>query len=313
MAHYAGEAPDSAAPGLRRGRARSAILWSLVGVALVVAAVRIILRSHALEPAHEALRAAPWWIFAAMVGLPLLNLLLTSATFQVLTNRYGRVGFVEMSALIAGSWLFSFVGMFGRIAYHRAIHRVPVRASVLVLVQALGCSFAGVLVLLGLALLIRRAGLGDAATASVIAVPPTALLAAAGVMRARDPSAHAWRWPAALALRYLDMAAWAARYLLLFTVLSRGVSVAEAAGFAAAAQVAMLVPIQIGLREWVIGLLGAGLGVAPEPSLADSLGPGLLVDLINRAAELVVAIPLGVAAAVWLGVRWKAARPRLTH
>ncbi|MFN7021447.1 MAG: hypothetical protein ACK4WH_08990 [Phycisphaerales bacterium] len=289
-----------------RARARSSLLWLVLGLALVGIAMRVVARSPALDAGLDALRASPWWVFAGLLAFPLLNLLITSATFQVLTGRYGRVGFAEMAALIAGAWLFSFVGMFGRIIYHREIHGVPARASVLVLAQALGGSFVGVLLLLGLALLAGAWRLDNASTAALLGGPVVFLAVISAAVRASSPGGHGWRWPAALLLRYLDMAVWALRYLLLFSTLYGGVSVASAAGFAAAAQAAMLVPIQVGLREWVIGLLGAGLAVAPQQSLGASLGPGLLADLINRLAELVIALPLGVLATVWLARRWHA-------
>lgn len=297
---------DSAATEQPGGmaRVRSSLLWLVLGLALVAVALRVVARSPALDSGLDALRASPWWVFAGLLTLPLLNLLITSATFQVLTGRYGRVGFAEMAALIAGAWLFSFAGMFGRIVYHREIHGIPARASVLVLAQALGGSLVGVLLLLGLSLLAGAWRLDNASTAALLCVPVVFLAVVSAVVRARSPGGHGWRWSAALGLRYLDMAVWALRYLLLFSTLFGGVSVASAAGFAAAAQAAMLVPIQIGLREWVVGILGAGLAVAPQPSLGASLGPGLLADLVNRLAELAVALPVGVLATVWLARRW---------
>ena len=78
-----------------------------------------------------------------------------------------------------------------------------------------------------------------------------------------------------------------------------------------AAQAAALVPFLgngLGLTEWAVGLTAAALpswmagGVGPEQSV------GLLAALVNRAAEVAVALPVGLVSAWWLSRRWKAAR-----
>ena len=60
------------------------------------------------------------------------------------------------------------------------------------------------------------------------------------------------------------------------------------------ADIALLVPFVgngLGVREWAVGLTASRQVAAAV---------GLTADLVNRAAELIVAIPLGLAAWVWL-------------
>lgn len=276
----------------------------LVGTVLLGAAIRIALGAASSHQALHALAGASKLSVAALLGLPIANLILTAATFLVLTNRHGRVRMGEMTALISSSWLLSFVGMFGRIAYHKAMHGIPVRASARVLLEALACSGLCVLLLLGLTLVAQVAGLGGAPAFGLLALPALGFIAASVLLR-RKPASNTWRWPAALAYRYLDMAVWAVRYSLVFALLFRPLTLVEAAGLAAAAQAAMLLPIQIGAREWVIGLLGTQLALSASGGGTDAVSPGLLADLVNRAAELAVAVPLGVWATIWLIRRWR--------
>jgi hypothetical protein len=107
------------------------------------------------------------------------------------------------------------------------------------------------------------------------------------------------------------MAVWMLRYALVFGLIGRPLGPTSAAAIALGGQAAMVLPIQIGLREWVVGLTSTLL---PEShtvagaAAAASLSPGLLADLINRAAELAVSVPLGLAAAAVLYRRWTTRR-----
>jgi len=71
-------------------------------------------------------------------------------------------------------------------------------------------------------------------------------------------------------------------------------------------QIAMLVPIAgngLGLREWAIGLTAASLtGLDPQA--------GLAADLVNRAVEVLVAVPVGLLSARVVSRRLKATLER---
>jgi hypothetical protein len=89
------------------------------------------------------------------------------------------------------------------------------------------------------------------------------------------------------------------------------VGVLGAGALTAVGQLAMLTPVQFGLREWAIGLASASLpGEASglgQVRLADAAAPGLLADCLMRAAELLIVLPVGLTASVWLWKRMRAA------
>ena len=111
---------------------------------------------------------------------------------------------------------------------------------------------------------------------------------------------------AAMGLRVADLIVWTLRYWVVFAIADSPVSMAQAAAVAAVSQVAMSVPLVgngLGLREWAVGLLRASLPAWYGVAAASSAG--LTADLVNRAAELLVAVPVGLlcAAAVTRRIR----------
>lgn len=253
----------------------------------------------------ESVRAASWTQLAALVGLPMVNLLLTAATFWVLTNGdeegAPRVGLGEMTALIATAGVMNFLpvkaGMVGRIAYHKMWNGIPVRKSVRVIVVELVVSAAAC------AMLMAAAVVGVHAGWAWLGVPMVGCAAVAGVMRARRGAG--WRVAAALGLQYADMLAWGARYLVCFAVMGKTLTMVQSAALTAVAQVASLVPIggsSLGLREWTIGLVSAAL---PEwaGKAAGTVAEGLSADVLNRAGEMMALVPMGVLGAVLVARR----------
>ena len=100
----------------------------------------------------------------------------------------------------------------------------------------------------------------------------------------------------AFAVRYLDTVVWIVRYAVAFSLIGHPISPIQATVFAAAAQLAMLVPFVgngLGVREWGIGLTLPLL----EREAASAIG--LTADLLNRAVEVMSAVPIGL---ICLGV-----------
>lgn len=255
----------------------------------------------------ESVRAASWTQLAALVGLPMLNLLLTAATFWVLTNGdeegAPRVGLGEMTALIATAGVMNFLpvkaGMVGRVAYHKMWNGIPVRKSVRVIVVELVVSAAACAMLMMAAVVSVRAGVRWVWLAS----PIVACAAVASVLRARRGAG--WRVAAALGLQYADMLAWGARYVVCFAVMGKSLTMVQSAALTAVAQVASLIPIggsSLGLREWTIGLVSSAL---PEWAgrAAGTLAEGLSADLLNRTGEIMALVPLGVVGGMWVARR----------
>lgn len=315
-----GEGPETA-PG-SRGRARvvSVVLFG-VGVLMLGAAVWTLSRQgETLRGAWEAARGASPVLLGACVLLPVVNWLATGATIWVLIGRHGRVGFREMSALVGAAWLLNMLpmrpGMVGRVAYHKKINGIRVMDSVRVIVVAMGCTAVALGSMLAMVALAAWTGhpLGLMALA---AGPPVLFGAVAMAVRRRTP---AWRWSAAVAFRYFDMLTWAVRYTLVFSVIGHPVGVVGGAAMTAVGQVAMMTPVQFGVREWAVGLASMWLPEArPDGApatnggerldagrIASASAPGLLADCCMRAAELVVVLPVGLCSSAWVVRRMRA-------
>lgn len=288
-------ASDEPAPKRRLRRGWSIALYA-VGVLLIAAAVWVIVRQQdTLAQAAAAARDAPAWLIAAVFVLPLLSWLCTNGIYWTLTRRYGVVGWWEMAALIATAWLLNYLplrpGMFGRVAYHKAVNGIALKDSARVIALAVSCTAIGAALMVAAAVAVRmlvpeaqrpQAMLATQATLGLV------LVLSALALHAVRPNALGWRVAAGLAWRFADVLIWALRYWAAFTLVGRPIDFTTATGLAAVAQVGMLAPIQFGAREWLVGLFSPITLV------------GLTADLINRAVEIVLALPLGLAASLWL-------------
>lgn len=313
-------APDLGG-GWRRGRRARRIAGFVVGVVLLGAAVWTVRGQW--DPMREAwgrLGGGWRWAIPVLLGLPLVSWALVSWTFAVLTKPDAqgrwRVGMGEMAALIGVSGLANYLpmkpGLVGRVAYHKAVNGIPVAESAGVIAANVGCGFAGcVLVVaagvgaIGAERWLGGWGHGAWGLPACVVIPGVVLWWigwGSGAGRTR-------RWSWAVGLRYADTLAWAVRYWVVFGVVGKSITPAQAAVFAAASNVAMLVPVAgngLGVREWAIGLLAPALpGWLGE---AGSLREALSADLINRVAEVAVTIPLGLVCGGWVvrraGLGW---------
>jgi hypothetical protein len=286
--------------GSRRVRA---LLGFAVGILLLASAVWVVASRHNdLGHAMKAVRSAPRLMVGAAVVLPVLNNLVIAMVFLVLTRRYGRVGGVEMCALIAAAWLLNYLplrpGLFGRVAYHRMVNGIRVRDSIRVMIGNVACGGVAV----GAALLVvavagwrSASGFGAlAGLGSLLVVLTVAALLSRGT--AWGPSI------AGVFLRYVDLMVWVGRYAIVFSLVGSPIDPLGAVAVASVCQAALLVPFVgngLGIREWAVGLTAAAL---PAAFLADGAGSaGLLADLVNRVAEVVAAVPAGLIGTWWLG------------
>ncbi len=284
-------AAPARAPWMRRAGLAAGILL-LAGAVLTV-----VLQRDSIGRAAEAVAHPSIARLALLGGAIAANLVLTGLTFSVLMSRHGRVGLFEMQALIAAATLMNFVplrpGLVGRIAWHRAFNAIPAAASITAVVTAMALSGAAA-GWMAAALLAGRYSPGM--LPMLVAGPVPVLAACLGFPRLRV-------WAAAGLLRYLEVAVWAARYYASFALLGSPIGWDGALALGCVSMVAMLAPLAgngLGVREWAIGLAA--------PLLAAShLEMGLAADLVNRAAELVVILPAGLAGAAWLSRRVRCA------
>ncbi len=288
------------APGGQTGRGRPAwIGWAgfALGVLLLGGAVAVVLSEPARFSAlFERLRGAPVWAVVFLFVSPLLNWLLVSACLWMLLRRHGRVGLGEMNALVGSAWLLNHLpmrpGLIGRVGYHKIVNGIRVRDAVESTLWSLG--LAGVAGAMGLSLaLLAPSGSGTAAMGLVLGGPVVVLAAAALGLRAAGgtgsgASRAAWML-GALSVRYADMAVWAARYAVVFWVMGAELTPVQIVMVTGVSQFAQLVPIAgggMGLREWLVGLTAGSLAQAFDAALAG--------DLVNRAAETLLVVPVGL-------------------
>jgi len=309
-----GEPAPSPALGPAESRVRRAgwrkAAGTAVGVAVLAAAVwAVASQRETLDPAWASLRAAPAWLIAALIVLPLGNLAATAGVLTLLNRRHGRVGWGEMTALVASAWLLNYLplrpGLVGRVTYHRLVNAIPIKASIGVLMEAIACGAGALAMLVAAGAAVARIQAHWSVLACAAVSPGLLVAAVAPGLRGRS-RARAW----ALAVRYLDTLMWVARYMLVFRAIGVPVSFVQAAGAAAVSQVVLLVPIVgngLGLREWAVGAVAAVMPVGRRGAQV-TVAAGLAADLVNRALELAAAIPAGLVGVAWLSARVRRAR-----
>lgn len=295
--------------GEPRGSARRwrAAVGFAAGVLLLAAAAWAV-ATQDFPGVWRAVTGRAGWV--ALVGvLALADWLLMSEVFHALMKPHGVVTRREMRALIGASWLLNYLpmrpGLFGRVAYHKAVNGIAVADSARVVAGNIGCGF----VAMGLGVLVALApgivGTPGPTLIVAAALAPAVLIAAplaAGV--SRNP--HARSWVRGSLLRYVDLWVWAARYFVIFRVLGHQIDPGQALAVAVVSQAAGLVPFfgnGLGLREWAVGLTAAALPAWMSGPADLSREAGLAADLVNRGAEVAAAVPVGLAGAWWLARR----------
>ncbi len=289
----------------RRARARNAAIGFVVGVALIAAAC-VVLLSHgdSLRDAAAAAADAPWWLVAALILMPVANASVVAWSFQIIMNRFGRVPFDDMAALIGSAWLLNYLpmrpGLVGRLAYHKAVHKVAFRQSIAVSVAlAIMTALAAAHLLAVYLAFTTHIWLG----AGVAIVSVGGVLAVANIAADRSPAGAVPRSAlrAALALRYVDLTIWALRFVVAFEIVGEPISLMVGLMLAAAVQLAYLFPFTgsgLGVVEWAVALV-ASLAIDIDPATA------IAASLVNRAGELVAVVPVGLAAGAYIAKRRK--------
>jgi uncharacterized membrane protein YbhN (UPF0104 family) len=287
------------------GRSIRRVIAYAVAIVLLALAVVTIVRSR--DGAALPSLAAHLPSLAMLAGLTLATAILSGVAFRILTVRYGHVSWLEMIALVNTAWLLNFLplrpGLFGRVAYHKTVHGIAVRDSIRVLLWAYTLSLAGAF--LGLVLGVAGASMPGLdrwlpAIAAVLVLSLAVFAAWARHVRPQ-PDPEVWRAIAVLAIRCVELHLWAARYFVCFDLVGHPVTWSAALIFAAVSTIASLIPLTgngLGVREWAVGGLAWLLPGVLAAGTAVTLDIGLEADLLNRAVEVLVAVPVGLASAV---------------
>lgn len=286
--------PPPSAWHVRRAWRRAA---GVLGLILLAAAVLMLVRQHdTITAAWNSIRhlPAPTLLgrLSLLAGTVIVNLILTGLVFSVLASRYGKVGLLEMQAVLAATMLVNYLplrpGLLGRVAYHKTANGIDVTDSVKMILQAAGWSVAIAAYLLLSLIASLRLGM-DLRT---LILAPLPLLAIGGPLSA----ANQRRLLIAGFIRYIEVLVLAVRYHTAFALIGSPIDARGSIGFACASLMASMVPLVsngLGLREWSIGLLSPVL-------TAHRLALGVTADLLNRAVEILIALPLGLAGIAYL-------------
>lgn len=292
---------DVETPSPSRVSTRGGTPWRR-GLRAVGAAIAIVLLglavAYALRDADlTRLRAASPAFALGLLALVLVNVIASGLLFWAVTRPFDArppVGPVRMVELIALSGLLNYVpliraGLVGRTAYLKAAHDLPIRQSLvtiaIVAVVAVAAAIPPVVLLFPWEPALEYGALVGGWVVLTLATP-----AVGRVSVGRPVRPWGWAWGP---LRVLDMLAAAGRLWLAFRIVGYPIGFDDALVAGAAGMLTRLVvflPNGLGLSEWVVALLAGAM--APV-----SAAEGVAAALVDRAAEVVVAIATGALAA----------------
>jgi hypothetical protein len=276
---------------------------------LFIAAIWSISRSGLDVPTIlKRIGDSPTHVVVALIFLPLVNLAISASVFWILIRRFGKVTFSEMLMLIGASWLLNYLplkpGIWGRVAYHRAINGIAVRHSAQVVVESMACSAIASILAMFWSVLLAKFQDGHALFLWIPPILMPTVLGCGLLLRRRYPYSSAL--VCALSLRGMDLIIWSLRYWAVLAVVGSPITLAQAAALAAVSQVAMAIPLSgngLGLREWAVGFLRASLPVwygSQAPAVE-----GLTADVVQRTIEVLLALPIGLFSGIVLLGRWR--------
>ncbi len=268
--------------------------WIAYGLAVLLIALAVVFAVRGVDLSTLS-RAAPSDLLLIAAAV-LVNLAVTGLLFWAVTRPFDAmppVGPWRMIELITLSGLLNYVpvvrpGLWGRAAYLKARHGLPVRQSVLILAVVLALA-AAVLGLVSVVLLT----LPPAARWWVLAASLLVLTLIAPPIAQRvfkRPMPWAWTW---VPLRFLDLLVAAARLVLAFAVVGQPLSYDAALVIASASllvKLSGLTPNGLGLNAWVVAAVATATG-GLDPAV------GVAAALVDRAVEVLVMIPAGGLAA----------------
>ena len=261
----------------------------VVGVVLVGAALIAIVRSAPTLDQLRAVIARPdGWLIAWAVAATVGNLIGASGMFYALVRPFGQITFFEMGKLIAASSVLNYLpmrpGLVGRVVHQEVVNRIPMRRSVLSIVEAaVICAFTVFWLALAVAMI-------RFTSTRVIGGVVAALPIFCGLAYAMPQEMRSRRFFEAIFWRWMDLLLWTVRYAVVFEMLGIDLNLESAAAAACIAGAANMIPFignGLGVREWAIGLAG--------PALATwTTDTGLAAELLNRCLDLIVVAPIGI-------------------
>ena len=306
------DSPDEMPTRPTRDRLALKIIGFVVGLALLG---WIIYDAIATQQFAGLSNASPWQ-YAALLGCTLISVAANGGIFWAIIRPVASVKLWDVQCVNAAVNLLNYapirLGILTRIAHHRRVDGLPYTilfgwyaALAGLMFMTLGCVLLATLLRpqvdlwwLGILALLLIAG-----GAACVAVGSHRLLAGrwqgASKMIA-IPRAVAL----AVVLRLVDMAAYGGRLYLAISILGVPITQRDAVALTILSMVSTLTPVgSVGFREFAIAKIGPML---TDPSLSRHIDAAVLLD---RAGEVAVFIPLGVAALWWMARAWRRATP----
>lgn len=276
----------------------------VIGLLLIGVAVFVLVRNkNDLNEAIDAAQHASLWIIALAIALPVANAAIVAVSFWMLMRRFGNVPLGDMLGLIGSAWMLNYLpmrpGLIGRLAFHKLVHGVSLKSSVAVSVAlALMSGLAAAHMLIVGVAFSEGALLGS----GVLVVTSVVVYFVAGLAADRSPAGTVPRRDlrVAMLIRYIDMLVWAVRMWVCFAIVGSDLTPWSAILIAAAVQIAYLFPLTgagLGVVEWAVGVVAAIVVVDATAEI------GIAASLANRAAELLVVVPCGLAGSAYIAKR----------
>jgi len=298
--------------GQRVGRGAGKRIGFVVGLVLLVGAgVYLLSEPETLRGFVEQIRHAPMWAVVVVLVGPMVNWVFVGLCLHALIRRHGMVGRGEMLALVGSAWLLNHLpmrpGLVGRIGYHSKVNQIRVRdsieASVWSMVYA-GIASAGALVVV--LVVPQDISLGVLVMYLMIPIGLSLLLAIGGFAK----SHRVGYLFLGLMFRNADVVVWMVRYAGAFAMLGIEITPMQIVLITAASQIAQLIPFTgggFGFREWGVGIAAGLSSSGATITMRTAIG----ADVINRIAETVIVIPLGMVCTMLVARRfsiWREAK-----
>lgn len=279
----------------------------MVGLALLAAAaVYLLADPTTLKEFGDNISRAPLWATAVVVVGPLVNWVFVGLCLHALVRRHGEVGRGEMLALVGSAWLLNHLpmrpGLVGRIGYHAKVNKIRVRDSIEASVWSMVLAALANAIALGIVLILP----GDTPLMSLVLI----LLIPLGVflllaMLAFTHSDRLGYLMLGLVFRNADLLVWMIRYAAGFVMLGVTITPIQIVVITAVSQVAQVIPITgggFGFREWGVGIAAKMSASGTAITMRTAIG----ADVINRIAETIIVIPLGLFCTAVVARRYSA-------
>ncbi len=282
------------------------LAWGISFLLIVAAVVIVIRQRDSMSAAIEGVKNAPLRQLVALLVLPVISVFLTAAAFWQTSRKHGKVGYWEMFALIGSAWVLNLLplkpGLIGRVGYHARYNAIGVPASIKIVLEASGAGLFGVF-LLAYPLLRDRV---TSVWIDAVFAPLWIIAICGGLWGLVRPANLVASFLTTSMFRMVDAFAWTLRYGIILQLLGLPPDLGTAFLIAAAAQAAMYVPLVgngLGVREWAVGSVASVVGNESgltKDIFTRSMPTGLSIDLLNRAAEMLVLVPLGLGCCGWV-------------